>query len=131
MSVQGDGYAPLLNNSNLEEGGAAVRPSRSGSIQIPDPPEEGLTTEEAKNLINIGSGIEKTIDQYAKLVCEIIGVKLKIKYKNKLLIGTPRKLLDCSYAKKSGWKSKTHLKRDILKTYKNFLNKTEIKKIKK
>ena len=90
-----------------------------------------LNKKTVKNLINIGSGIEKTIDQYAKLVCEIIGVKLKIKYKNKLLIGTPRKLLDCSYAKKNGWKSKTHLKRDILKTYKNFLTETELKKIKK
>ena len=32
-------------------------------------------------LINIGSGIEYTIDQYAKLVCKVIGIKLKIKYK--------------------------------------------------
>ena len=75
----------------------------------------------SKNLINIGSGIEKTIDQYAKLVSEIIGVKLKIKYKNKSLIGTPRKLLDSSYAKKNGWKSNTNLKKDILKTYEHFL----------
>ena len=62
-------------------------------------------------LINIGSGIEKTIEQYAKIICEIIGVRLTIKYRNKSLIGTPRKLLDCSYAKKNGWKSKTKLKR--------------------
>ena len=52
MSIQDDGYAPLLDNS-LEEGGAAVRPTRSGSIQVPDPPEEGLTTQEARNLIHI------------------------------------------------------------------------------
>ena len=73
-------------------------------------------------LINIGSGIENTIDYYAKLVCEIIGVKLKIKYKNKALIGTPRKLLDTSSAKKQGWKSKTNLKKDILRTYNHFLS---------
>jgi GDP-L-fucose synthase len=72
-------------------------------------------------LINIGSGIEHTIDYYAKLVSEIIGVKLKIKYKNKSLIGTPRKLLDTSFAKKHGWKSKTNLRKDILKTYNHFL----------
>ncbi len=84
----------------------------------------------SKNLINIGSGIEKTISQYAKLVCEIIGVKLKIKYKNKLLTGTPRKLLDSSYAKKNGWKSKTNLKRDILKTYNHFLKEIELKEFK-
>mgnify|MGYP001242639016 FL=1 len=85
----------------------------------------------SRNLINIGSGIEKTIDEYAKLVCEIIGVKLKIKYKNKLLIGTPRKLLDSSYAKKNGWRSKTNLKRDILKTYTSFLEEIAFKEFKR
>ena len=78
----------------------------------------------SKNLINIGSGIEKNIDQYAQLVCKIIGVKLKIKYKHKSLVGTPRKLLDSSYARKNGWKSKTNLKKDILETYKHFLKET-------
>tara|TARA_B100000787_G_scaffold112591_1_gene83850 strand:+ start:335 stop:1282 length:948 start_codon:yes stop_codon:yes gene_type:complete len=90
-----------------------------------------LNKKKIKNLINIGSGIEKTIDQYAKIVCKVIGVKLKIKYKNKLLIGTPRKLLDCSYAKMNGWKSRTNLKKDILKTYKHFLNEIEFNDVKK
>ena len=88
-----------------------------------------LNKKTKKNLINIGSGIEKTIDQYAKLICKIIGVKLKIKYKNKSLTGTPRKLLDCTYARKNGWKSKTNLKTDLLKTYKHFLNDSSNKKI--
>ena len=79
-------------------------------------------------MINIGSGIENTIDQYAKLVCKVIGVKLKIKYKNRSLIGTPRKLLDTSFAKSQGWKSKTNLKKDILKTYNHFLSEYELKK---
>ena len=83
----------------------------------------------SKNLINIGSGIEKTIDQYAKLVCEIIGVKLKIKYKKKSLVGTPRKLLDSSFATKNGWKSKTNLKKNILETYKQFLKETAFERV--
>ena len=83
----------------------------------------------SKNLINIGSVIEKNIDQYAKLVSEIIGVKLKIKYKNKSLIGTPRKLLDSSFARKNGWKSKTNLKKDILETYKHFLKETTFERV--
>ena len=87
-----------------------------------------LNKKTKKNLINIGSGIEKTIDQYAKLICKIIGVKLKIRYKNKSLTGTPRKLLDSTYARKNGWKSKTNLKTDILKTYKHFLNDTSNKR---
>ena len=57
-----------------------------------------LNKKTAKYLINIGSGIENTIDQYARLVCKVIGVNLKIKYKDKSLIGTPRKLLDTSFA---------------------------------
>ena len=88
-----------------------------------------LNKKTKKNLINIGSGIEKTIDQYAKLICKIIGVKLKIRYKNKSLTGTPRKLLDCTYARKNGWKSNTNLKTDLLKTYKHFLNDSSNKKI--
>ena len=88
-----------------------------------------LNKKTKKNLINIGSGIEKTINQYAKIVCRILGVKLKIKYKDKSLIGTPRKLLDCSYAKKIGWKSKTDLEKDILTTYKYFLNNSNNKKV--
>jgi Nucleoside-diphosphate-sugar epimerases len=59
-----------------------------------------LKKKSAKGLINIGSGIEKTIEQYAILICKIIGVKLKIKYKNKFLTKTPRKLLDSSLARK-------------------------------
>ena len=90
-----------------------------------------LNKKTKNNLINIGSGIEKTIEQYAKIISEIIGVKLKIKYRNKSLVGTPRKLLDCSYAKKNGWKSKTKLKKDILETYKYFLKEISIKKSKK
>ena len=83
----------------------------------------------SKNLINIGSGIEKTINQYAKLVCQIIDVKLKIKYKNKSLVGTPRKLLNSTYAKKNGWKSKTKLKKNILETYKQFLKETTLERV--
>ncbi len=48
-------------------------------------------------------------------------INLKIKYKNKSLKGTPRKLLDSSIAKKYGWVSKTDLKKDILVTYQSFL----------
>ena len=50
------------------------------------------------SLINIGSGIEKSIKEYALLIAKILNIKLSIKYKNKDLIGTPRKILDSSLA---------------------------------
>lgn len=76
------------------------------------------------SLINIGTGIEKTIREFAFILCKIIGVKLYIKYVNKNLTGTPRKILDISLAKKYGWRSNTNLIRDLKDTYKAFLQKT-------
>ena len=85
-----------------------------------------LNKKTSKSLINIGSGIEKTIEQYAKIICKILGVKLKITYKDKSLIGTPRKLLDSSLAKKYGWKSKTNLKKNLLETYNFYLKELKL-----
>jgi GDP-L-fucose synthase len=75
------------------------------------------------SLINIGTGIEKTIRKFALILCKIIGVKLHIKYVNKNLTGTPRKILDISLAKKYGWRPNTNLIRDLKYTYKVFLQK--------
>ena len=75
------------------------------------------------SLINIGTGIEKSIRKFALILCKIIGVKLHIKYVNKNLTGTPRKILDISLAKKYGWGPNTNLIRDLKYTYKVFLQK--------
>ena len=79
------------------------------------------------NLINIGSGIEKTISQYAQFIMKKIGVKLRIKYDLKKPNGTPRKLLDINLAKTYGWKSKINLDEGFNLTLKNFLTKKYIK----
>jgi len=47
-------------------------------------------------------------------------VKLKIKYINRSLTGTPRKLLSVSKAKKYGWKTKTDIKKGLKLTYESF-----------
>ena len=75
------------------------------------------------SLINIGTGIEKSIRKFALILCKIIGVKLHIKYVKKNLTGTPRKILDISLAKKYGWRPNTNLIRDLKYTYKVFLQK--------
>lgn len=82
-----------------------------------------LNKKTTHSLINIGTGIEKTIREFAFILCKIIGVKLHIKYINKNLTGTPRKILDISIAKKYGWRSNTNLIRDLKYTYKVFLQK--------
>ena len=74
--------------------------------------------------LNIGTGKDYSIKDYAKLVLKIItpSKKIKIKYDLSKPNGTPRKVLDISLTKKYGWKSKTNLKEAIIKTYKDFLN---------
>lgn len=72
-------------------------------------------------LINIGSKEERTIDDYARLVMKIIGVKLNIKYVNKDFNGTYRKKLDLTIASRYGWKARTPIKKGITFTIKDYL----------
>ena len=58
------------------------------------------------SLINIGTGIEKSINDYANYIMRHLGIDLKIKHEKKNLDGTFRKLMDSSLAKKYGWKPK-------------------------
>ena len=66
-----------------------------------------------ESLINIGSGIEKSINDYAKFIMEYLQLKLKIVNQKNRLDGTPRKLLDSSLAKKYGWKANVSLEDGI------------------
>lgn len=59
-------------------------------------------------LINIGTGEEKSINDYANYIMKHLGVKLKIKHEKIKLDGTFRKLMDSSLARKYGWKHKTN-----------------------
>ena len=74
-----------------------------------------------ETLINIGSGLEKTIYDFCKFIMKQVNVKLKIKFDKKKPNGTPRKKLDSSLAKKYGWKSTFSLENGFYLTYKDFL----------
>ena len=76
-----------------------------------------------ETLINIGSSKEKTISEYAKFIIKKFNTKLKIKFNKSKKDGMKRKLLDCSIAKKYGWKPKYSLDYGFEKTYKDFLKK--------
>jgi len=60
-------------------------------------------------LINIGSGEEKTIKQFAKYLIKKFKINIKIRFDKSKPNGTPRKILDTSLAEKYGWKSKIDL----------------------
>ena len=78
--------------------------------------------------INIGSGKDFSIKEYAKKILNIIipKNKIRIKYDLSKPNGTPRKVLDIKLANRYGWRSKTKLDEAIKKTYKNFLENNKI-----
>ena len=79
-------------------------------------------------ILNIGTGKDFLIKQYAKIILNKIipKNKIKIKYDLSKPNGTPRKVLDIKLANKYGWKPKTKLDEAITKTYKNFLENNKI-----
>ena len=80
------------------------------------------------SIINIGSGKDFSIKEYAKKILNIIipKKKIKIKYDLSKPNGTPRKVLDIKLANKYGWRPKTKFDVAIKKTYKNFLENNKI-----
>ena len=80
------------------------------------------------SLINIGSGIDYSIKQYAEIFLKVLipEKKIKIEYDFSKPNGTPRKVLDISLAKEYGWEANIDYNKEILETYKSYLN--QIKK---
>ena len=78
-----------------------------------------------ETLINIGSGKDYKIKEYAKIFSKVItpNLSFKIKYDLSKPNGTPRKVLDVSLAKKYGWTKKTELTKAIKYTYEDFVKK--------
>jgi len=75
--------------------------------------------------INIGTGKDYSIHQYAKILLKIIypEKKVRIIFDKSKPNGTPRKVLDISLAKKYGWRAQTNIKEAIKITYRDFLTK--------
>lgn len=80
-------------------------------------------------LVNVGSGKEITIKLLAKLISEIIGYKGKIIFNELYPDGTPRKILDISRIKTTGWKPVYSLREGLKKTIEWYIsNKKSIKR---
>ena len=77
----------------------------------------------SESLINIGTGIEKSVTEYARFIMKHLGVNLSIIHEKQKLEGTYRKLLDVSLAKKYGWTYKTPLEVGLSKTIIDYLKK--------
>jgi GDP-L-fucose synthase len=76
-----------------------------------------LNKKTKETLINIGTGGDKKIIDYAKFVMKMLNYNVRIKFDKSKPNGVSQKLLDISLAKKYGWKAKTSLKEGFWKTY--------------
>ena len=72
-------------------------------------------------LINIGSGVEKTIKDFAKFIMRKMKVDLKINFDLSKPNGTPRKKLNTSLARSYGWRPKIDLNEGFNYVLKDFL----------
>lgn len=74
----------------------------------------------SKVLINIGTGKDLTIENYAKYLIKFFNANLKIKKNLKMPDGIKRKLLNISLAKSLGWRARTKLKEGLKITIQDF-----------
>ncbi|MBR9706721.1 GDP-L-fucose synthase [Candidatus Pacearchaeota archaeon] len=72
---------------------------------------------ETTQLINIGPGQDKSVEEIANIVKEIVGFDGEIVFDKTKPDGVFRKLLDTTKIKDLGWTPKTDLKTGIKKTY--------------
>ncbi|MDI9634712.1 GDP-L-fucose synthase [Kamptonema cortianum] len=73
------------------------------------------------NLVNVGSGEEISIGDLANLVAEVVGFSGAITNDPSKPDGTPRKLMDSSLLRATGWTPKIQLKEGIADAYRDFL----------
>ena len=80
-----------------------------------------LKKKKKSNIFNIGTGVEYSIEQYARLIMKHLNVNLKIVYDKTKPNGTRRKLLDSSLARKNGWKHKINFEKGLSIVINDFL----------
>ena len=79
--------------------------------QVKDPPD----------WVNVGSSVDHSIFELAKLVSSVIGFRGEIQTDPSKPDGTPRKLTDTTLMRSTGWFPKVELKEGIQRTYECFL----------
>ncbi len=78
-------------------------------------------TEPMLSHINVGYGEDVSINELAGLVARVVGFEGKIVYDTEKPDGTPRKLLDSSRLRSSGWRPKVSLEEGLRLAYADFV----------
>ena len=78
-------------------------------------------TEPTRSHLNVGSGLDVSIRDFAGLIAEVVGYQGKIVFDTSAPDGTPRKLMDSSRLRKLGWAPKAPLAIGLRMTYADFV----------
>src|ERR1700676_539488 len=84
-----------------------------------------MKTYSSDELVNIGSGDDITIAEFARLVAATIGYTGTISFDPSRPDGTPRKMLDVGRLAKLGWRARTSLEDGIKLAYQAYLNESK------
>lgn len=86
-----------------------------------------MKTYSSPELVNVGTGEDITIAEFARVVAATVGYRGDISFDTSRPDGTPRKLLDISRLAKLGWRAKTSLEDGIRRAYAAFLAESQAK----
>jgi GDP-L-fucose synthase len=84
-----------------------------------------MKTYSTGELVNIGTGKDITIAEFARVVAATVGYAGEISFDPSRPDGTPRKLLDVSRLAKLGWRASTSLEDGIRLAYQAFLKESK------
>jgi GDP-L-fucose synthase len=84
-----------------------------------------MKTYSDQELVNIGTGQDITIAEFARVVAAAVGYKGGISFDPSRPDGTPRKLLDVSRLAKLGWSAPTSLEDGIRLAYRAYLSESK------
>ena len=83
-----------------------------------------LKTYSGAQFINVGTGKDVSIAEFADIVADVVGYRGKIIFDPSKPDGTPRKLLDISLLSSFGWTAEVPLREGLKKAYADFLEST-------
>lgn len=95
----------------------------AASVHIMTLPKEDCDrlTSPMQSHINVGTGLDTSIGDLARLIGDVVGFHGRIVFDKSRPDGTPRKLLDVSKLKASGWTAQVGLADGLAMTYADYL----------
>jgi len=78
-------------------------------------------TDEMCSHINVGSGVEMSIEDLAKSIARVVGYKGKLIFDHSMPDGAPRKLINCQKLFSTGWRPEVNFENGLKLSYIDYL----------